>query len=97
MSVFRLSPVRGEERNAHWTLSTIGSTTCWVEAHDEGEARELVAFATVIASRAGHFSERARPPWKDPRIAECVADDEVTLPAGVLLTRSGQSLLIALR
>ena len=97
MSVFRLSAVRGEERNAHWTLSTIGSTTCWVQAHDEGEARELVTFATVIAQRGGHFSDHARPPWNDPRISECVADDEVKIPEGVLLTRSGQSLPIALR
>jgi len=97
MSVFRLSAVRGEERNAHWTLSTIGATTCWVQAHDEGEARELVTFATVISQRAGHVSDRARPPWKDPRICECVTDEEVAIPEGVLLTRTGQSLPIALR
>jgi hypothetical protein len=97
MSVFRLSAVRGEERNAHWALSTIGSMTCWVQAHDEGEARELVTHATVLSHRADHFSDRARPPWKDPRIAECVADDEVSCPEGVLRTRTGQALPIGLR
>ena len=95
MSVFRLSAVRGEERNAHWTLSAIGATTCWVQAHNEGEARELVTFVTVTSQRAGHFSDR--PPWKDPRISECVADDEVNIPEGMLLTRTGQSLPIAPR
>src|SRR5437016_1726699 len=94
MSVFRLSAVQGEERNAHWTLSTIGATPCWVRADDEKQARELVTYATVLATRAGHFSEASLPPWLQVSIAECAVDDSVDVPAGVLVTRDGRSLAI---
>ena len=51
MPVYRLTPLKGTERNPLWRTSALRPHCLWVRAKDEFDARRLVALAEAIAAR----------------------------------------------
>jgi hypothetical protein len=92
MRVYRLSAIYSDEHSGHWQLSSIGATTCWVLADDEGKAREAVSLATIVAGENGALP--AQSPWLKPHFAVCEHDESVDVPQGLLLTALGKWLSV---
>jgi hypothetical protein len=48
MKVYRLDPVKGQERNLSWLYCIVGVASCWVRAETADDARERAAHGTAI-------------------------------------------------
>jgi hypothetical protein len=82
MKVYRLDPVKGQERNLSWLYSIAGVATCWVRAESAAGARERAAQGTSI----GRGPKILKLPWLDPCISSCREDDDGDLLDGYVLT-----------
>jgi hypothetical protein len=87
MKVYRLDPVKGQERNLSWLYSIVGVATCWVRAETADDARERATQGTAIGLR----QKNVRLPWLDPAISSCHHDDKSDVLDGFVL--AGDHLL----
>jgi hypothetical protein len=82
MKVYRLDPVKGQERNLSWLYCIVGVATCWVRAETADEARERATQGTAIGRRL----KILKPPWLDPDISSCHQDGSRDVLDGYVLT-----------
>jgi len=87
MKVYRLDPVKGQERNLSWLYCIVGVATCWVRAETADEARERATQGTAIGFR----QKNVRLPWLDPAISSCHHGDNSDILDGFVL--AGDHLL----
>jgi len=85
MPVYRLTPLKGTERNPLWRTSALRPHCLWVRAKDEFDARRLVALATSM-ERAPKSAEHCAP-WQQPSLVACEYDDSRELAAGIIYVR----------
>ena len=81
MKVYRLDPVKGQERNLSWLCCIVGVATCWVRAETADDARERATQGTPIGLR----QKNVRLPWLDPAISSCHHDDKSDVLDGFVL------------
>jgi len=66
--------------------------TVWVAANDEEEARDKVTAVTITGRRSRIGDDSPVPPWKQPGLVTCTADDTLTIPAGCVIAANGTAL-----
>jgi hypothetical protein len=75
-----------------WQKSVLDPIRCWVRAHGTNEARALVA-AVAYGIRTPHADPLPELlPWT--ALATISLDETVTIPAGTILTATGQRIPI---
>jgi len=95
MPVFHLFPKPEGLADPNWQ-ATVLKVRCWVEADDEAQARQRIAYATAIAVE----HEPGRPvrtsPWKNGELTECVEDVQPPgqIGYGVIYTEEGRTITI---
>jgi hypothetical protein len=93
MTVYRLDPIEGAEKNPGWIYCMIGASPCWVQAESAAAAREVATQGTIVGRRLGNKVEGNFPlPWLDPAISSCHRDDSREVAPGYVLTIGGNLL-----
>ena len=92
MKTFRLDPVEEGWCSSHWGCSRLAPTTVWVAANDEEEARDKVTEVTITGRRSKVGSDTRLPPWKQPGLVTCTADDTRAIPACFVIAANGTAM-----
>jgi hypothetical protein len=76
-----------------WQKSILDPMKCWVVADDEDDARaKLASFAYGARAVEPDNAQPELLPWTT--LAVCSLDEAVNVPVGVILTETGQRLII---
>jgi hypothetical protein len=87
MSVYRLDPTDSERPS--WALST-EKDAVWAGAATPGDARDLVARKTGVASRHPGSDQIPPSPWRDEAATSCVWEPTMThIRAGTVVRADG--------
>ncbi len=96
MKTFRLDPVDSRRSSPHWGCSSLAPTTVWVVANNEEEARDKVTAATITGRRSKLGDDSPLPPWKQPDLVTCTADETRAVPANFVIAANGTVLELAM-
>jgi hypothetical protein len=92
MQTFRLDAVDAGRSSPHWGCSSLAPGTVWVAASGEEEARDKVTAATITGRPSKLGDDSPLPPWKQPDLVTCTADDTRTVPNSFVIAANGTVL-----